>query len=167
MNDPGIPISILMAEDDPDDRLLAREAMAESRLANSLYFVEDGEELLDYLYRRNKYTQASSSPRPGLILLDLNMPKKDGREALKEIKADPNLRQIPVVVMTTSKADADIYRSYDLGANSFITKPVTFESLVEVMKALGKYWFEIVELPPAGVEDGYEHLPNQSPFSRG
>lgn len=109
---------------------------------------------MDYLYRRGTYTNESNSPRPGMILLDLNMPKKDGREALKEIKADPNLRQIPVIVLTTSKAEEDIYRSYDLGANSFITKPVTFASLVEVMKTIEKYWFEIVELPPERFGNG-------------
>lgn len=140
-------VTILIADDDEDDCLLAREALVESRLANELRFVKDGEELMDYLHRRGKYSLKSNSPRPGLILLDLNMPKKDGREALKEIKADPNLRQIPIVVLTTSKAEDDIYKIYDLGANSFITKPVTFSSLVEVMKTLGKYWFEIVELP--------------------
>jgi len=141
------PVTILMADDDPDDCMLAKEALAETCLANELYFVSDGEELLDYLYHRGKYAQLGSAPRPGLILLDLNMPKKDGREALKEIKADPNLRYIPIVVLTTSKAEEDIHRSYDLGANSFIVKPVTFSSLVEVMKTLRKYWFEIVELP--------------------
>ncbi|MBD1836714.1 response regulator [Coleofasciculus sp. FACHB-64] len=136
-----------MADDDEDDRLLAKDALEECRLANDLHFVVDGEDLMDYLYHRGKYTQLRKSPRPGLILLDLNMPKKDGREALQEIKADPELRPIPVVVLTTSKAEEDIYRSYGLGANSYIAKPVTFESLVSVMKALGKYWFEIVELP--------------------
>lgn len=140
-------IIILLADDDEDDRMLAKDALQESRLANDLYTVEDGEELLDYLHRRGSYADPASSPRPGLILLDLNMPRKDGREALKEIKADPSLRQIPVVVMTTSKAEEDIYRTYDLGANSFITKPVMFESLVRVMKDLSTYWFEIVELP--------------------
>ncbi len=141
-------VTILIADDDEDDCLLAQEALAESRLAvSNLHIVQDGEQLMDYLYRRGKYSDLHSSPRPGLILLDLNMPKKDGREALKQIKADVNLRQIPVVVLTTSKADEDIYRSYDLGANSFITKPVTFSGLVEVMKTLGRYWFEIVELP--------------------
>ena len=135
---------ILMADDDADDRILTKEALEESRVLNDLRFVEDGEELMDYLKRRGKYTDA---PRPGLILLDLNMPRKDGREALKEIKADPELRRIPVVVMTTSKAEEDIYRSYDLGASSFITKPVTFDRLVELMKALGRYWVEFVELP--------------------
>ena len=152
-------VTILMADDDDDDCLLAREALAESRLANELYFVRDGEELMDYLYRRGKYVRESDSPRPGLILLDLNMPKKDGREALTLIKSDPNLRQIPVVVLTTSKAEEDVYRSYDLGANSFITKPVTFTSLVEVIKTIGKYWFEIVELPLERVGENYEQRP--------
>ena len=138
---------ILMADDDADDRLLAKDALAECQLAGDLHFVENGEELLDYLHRRGNYTQLADSPRPGLILLDLNMPKKDGREALREIKADPVLRKIPVVVLTTSKADTDIGRIYELGANSFISKPVSFESLVDVMKTIGRYWFEIVELP--------------------
>jgi CheY-like chemotaxis protein len=142
------PIVILLVDDDADDRMLARDALAESRLANDLREVEDGEELLDYLHRRGKFADPATSPRPGLILLDLNMPRKDGREALKEIKADPSLRHIPVVVLTTSKAEEDIYRTYDLGVSSFITKPVSFDGLVSVMKVLGKYWFEIVELPP-------------------
>lgn len=144
----GKSITILMAEDDEDDRLLARQALEESRLANDFHVVEDGEELMDYLRRRNKYSDLSSSPRPGVILLDLNMPRKDGREALQEIKADPELRQIPIVILTTSKAEEDIFRSYDLGASSFITKPVSFEGLIQVMKGLGRYWFEIVDLPP-------------------
>jgi CheY-like chemotaxis protein len=140
-------ITILLADDDADDRMMASDALEESRLANDLRCVEDGEELMDYLHRRGKYAPPNNAPRPGLILLDLNMPRKDGREALKEIKAEPELRSIPVIVLTTSKAEEDIYRTYDLGVNSFITKPVNFESLVAVMKALGKYWFEIVELP--------------------
>jgi CheY-like chemotaxis protein len=143
----GKAITILLADDDADDRMLAREALEESRLANDLHFVEDGEELMDFLLHRGAYADPASSPRPGLILLDLNMPKMDGREALREIKGDPELRRIPVVVLTTSKAEEDIYRTYDLGVNSFITKPVTFEGLVAVMRGLGKYWFEIVELP--------------------
>ena len=147
MSQHGKSITILLADDDADDRMLAAEALAESRLANDLRFVEDGVELMDYLYGRGKFEAPGSAPRPGLILLDLNMPKKDGREALTEIKADAELRPIPVVVLTTSKAEEDIYRTYDLGVNSFITKPVVFESLVEVMRTLGKYWFEIVELP--------------------
>lgn len=143
----GKLITILIAEDDADDRLLAQEALNESRLVNEVHFVEDGEELLDYLRHRGKYA-TEAAPRPGVILLDLNMPRKDGREALIELKKDKDLRRIPVVVMTTSKAEEDILRSYDLGVNSFIIKPVTFEGLVEVMRTLGHYWFEIVELPP-------------------
>ncbi|MEM1349880.1 MAG: response regulator [Myxococcota bacterium] len=143
-------ITILMAEDDEDDRLLAEEALQESRLNNELRFVEDGEELMDYLKRRGAYVAAKAAPRPGLILLDLNMPRKDGRQALEEIKGDPDLRSIPVVVLTTSKAEEDILRTYELGVNSFITKPVTFDGLVEIMKTLGRYWFEIVELPRDG-----------------
>ena len=146
----GKAIKILLAEDDPDDRLLLQEALQEGRLANELTCVEDGEELLDYLHQRGKW--AGGAPRPGLILLDLNMPKLDGREALRAIKADPSLRQIPVVVLTTSKAEEDVLRSYDLGANSFITKPVTFQSMVDLMRVLGRYWLEIVELPAAGAE---------------
>jgi CheY-like chemotaxis protein len=141
------PIVILMADDDADDRLLTQDAMTDARVINDLHFVTNGEELMDYLYRRGRYADMATSPRPGLILLDLNMPKKDGREALQEIKADPNLRRIPVVILTTSEAEEDVYRSYDLGANSFITKPVTFESLVELMRVMGRYWIELVELP--------------------
>ncbi len=140
-------ISILMADDDEDDCMLAREALTESNLQHQLYVVKDGEELMDYLYRRGKYTNSENTVSPGLILLDLNMPKKDGREALKEIKSNPNFRHIPVVILTTSKAEEDIQLSYYLGANSFIIKPVTFASLIEVMKTIGKYWFNIVELP--------------------
>jgi CheY-like chemotaxis protein len=140
-------ISILIADDDADDRLMAKEALEECRLVNEIDFVEDGVELLDYLRARGKYASAGPARRPGLIILDLNMPKMDGREALREIKADPSLKRIPVVVMTTSKAEEDIYRTYDLGVNSFITKPVTFEGLVGVMRIMGKYWIEIVELP--------------------
>jgi CheY-like chemotaxis protein len=142
-------VVILMADDDADDRELTRDALAESRLINDLHFVEDGVQLLDYLHCRGAYSRPGAAPRPGVILLDLNMPRKDGREALREIKTDPELRDIPVVVLTTSKADRDIAQSYDLGANSYITKPVTFEGLVEVVRGLGKYWFDIVELPPA------------------
>jgi len=136
-----------MADDDPDDRLMTREAFEEAHLGNPLEFVKDGEELLDYLLRRGSFENLKGRPLPGLILLDLNMPRKDGREALQEIKAHPALRRIPVVVLTTSKADEDILRSYDMGVNSFISKPVSFESLVETVKMLGKYWFEIVILP--------------------
>ncbi len=152
MNEKGKTITIMMAEDDPEDRMLVKDAFEESRLTNDLRFVEDGEELMDYLLHRGKYSDPTTSPRPGLLLLDLNMPRKDGRETLKEIKTTPELRQIPVVVLTTSKAEEDIFRTYDLGVNSFITKPVTFESLVGVVKDLTRYWFEIVELPTNGVE---------------
>jgi CheY-like chemotaxis protein len=144
------PITILMADDDADDRMMTREAFEESHLANDLRFVENGVELLDYLKRRGKYSDPTASPRPGLILLDLNMPRKDGREALEEIKQDPALRSIPVIVLTTSAEEADINRSYELHVNSYITKPVTFEALVAVVQALGQYWLEIVELPPEG-----------------
>lgn len=147
MKDRGKPITLLVVEDDPGDRVLVQEALAESRLADGLYFVEDGEELMDYLHRRGRYADLAAAPRPGLILLDLNMPRKNGREALREIKADAELRRIPVVVLTTSKAEADICRSYDLGASSFVVKPVSFEGFVEVMQTLVRYWFETVELP--------------------
>ena len=140
-------MTLLLAEDDPDDRLLTRQALEKSRVANDLRCVEDGEELLDYLRRRGRYADPKQSPRPGLILLDLNMPRKDGREALREIKSDPRLRAIPIVALTTSKSEEDVVRTYNLGVNSYITKPVRFSALVEVMQAIGKYWFEIVELP--------------------
>lgn len=148
MSHQGTPITILLADDDADDRLMVKEALEESRLLNDLRFVEDGEELMNYLKRRGKFADPKDSPRPGVILLDLNMPRKDGREALKEIKTDSDLRPIPVVVLTTSKAEEDVYRTYNLGISSYIPKPVTFEALVDVMKTLGKYWIEIVELPP-------------------
>ncbi len=139
-------VTILIADDDPDDRLMAREALMQSHSMHRIFFVEDGEELLDYMYNRGKY-EKGDYPCPDLILLDLNMPKKTGAEALSEIKSDPDLRHIPVVILTTSKEEEDISRSYDLGVNSFITKPVTYESLVNTMKILGKYWFEVVQLP--------------------
>jgi CheY-like chemotaxis protein len=148
MPDHGRPIVILLADDDEEDRMLTADALAESRVVNDFRFVQDGDELLDYLYHRGQYTDPASAPTPGLILLDLNMPRKDGREALREIKVDPDLRRIPVIILTTSKAEEDIYRTYDLGANSFITKPVSFEGLVSVMRDIGRYWIEIVELPP-------------------
>jgi len=141
------PFTILLAEDDPDDRLLTRQAMEKGQLGVDLRFVEDGEELVDYLRRRGKFVDARVSPRPRLILLDLNMPRKDGREALREIKNDPVLRDIPVVILTTSKAEEDIARTYHLGANSYITKPARFSSFVSVMRTMGKYWLGTVELP--------------------
>jgi CheY-like chemotaxis protein len=142
------PITILMADDDDDDYVLTKKALKESKLLNTLVRVKDGEELIDYLLERGEYKDKEVT-RPGVILLDLNMPRMDGREALKVIKSDPSLANIPVVVFTTSKAEEDVYRSYQLGGNSFITKPVTFENLITVMKTLGLYWFEIVELPHA------------------
>ncbi len=147
MNDTCQAKVVLLAEDDSDDRLLVKDAMAEGRWEADLRFVEDGEDLLDYLKRRGKYSPPAQTPRPGLILLDLNMPRKDGRDALREIKADAELCRIPVVVLTTSKAGPEIGRMYDLGANSFISKPIQFEALVNVMRALGQYWFNTVELP--------------------
>jgi len=142
------PITILMADDDEEDRELTRDALEDSRLANDMKFVVDGQDLMDYLRHEGPYAERpQDAPRPGIILLDLNMPKKDGREALHEIKQDPNLRRIPVVVLTTSKDEEDVFRTYDLGVNSFITKPVTFGGLVEVMRTWTRYWFEVVELP--------------------
>ena len=144
-----IPITILICDDDEDDRMLTQQALEDAHISNNLRFVEDGEQLLDYLYQRGEYGgETGKAPRPGLILLDLNMPKMDGREALKVIKGDKTLHDIPVVVLSTSGFDQDIVRSYQLGVNSFITKPVTFSGLVEAMNVLGRYWLEIVELPP-------------------
>jgi len=138
---------ILLADDDPDDRMLTERALRASRLANQLEMVEDGEELMQYLRREGEYADPSVSPRPGIILLDLNMPRKDGREALKEIKSDPSLRRIPVIILTTSEAEQDIIRSYDLGVNAFVTKPVTFDGLATAIQRLGEFWFQIVKLP--------------------
>lgn len=143
-------VRILLAEDDDDDYLLTTQALKENRLVNTVHRVCDGVELLEYLYQRGEYApppQGSGAPAPSLILLDLNMPRKDGREALREIKSDPRLRRFPIVVLTTSHAQEDIVRSYDLGVNSFISKPVSFHGLVDAVKVLGRYWFEIVELP--------------------
>jgi CheY-like chemotaxis protein len=140
----GSPIVILLADDDEDDRLATADAFRRHRLANDFYTVNDGEELLDFLHRRGKHQDA---PRPGIILLDLNMPRLDGREALREIKSDPQLRTIPVVVLTTSREEEDILKTYDLGANSFIAKPVGFEELIKIVEMLGQYWFQVVELP--------------------
>lgn len=139
------PIRILLADDDEDDRLMAREAFDVSLLTNPLDEVVDGVELMDHLHELLRLNK----PLPGLILLDLNMPRKDGREALAEIKSHAELRRIPVVVLTTSKAEEDIYRTYDLGVNSFISKPISFDGLVDVMSELGRYWLEMVELPKA------------------
>ncbi len=144
MSAQGNPICIVLADDDEDDREATREGFERNRMVNDLRTVNDGEELMAFLRREGKYADA---PRPGLILLDLNMPRKDGREALSEIKRDPALRSIPIVVLTTSSQEEDILRSYDLGANSYITKPVTFDALVKVLGALGEYWVQVVQLP--------------------
>ncbi|UCD35536.1 MAG: response regulator [Nitrospiraceae bacterium] len=139
--------TILLADDDEDDCLMAKEALQEAKLLNEVHFVKDGEELMDYLHHRGRYIDRERFPLPGLILLDLNMPKKDGRQALKEIKGAPELKDIPIVVFTTSKEDTDIIRSYDLGVVSYVTKPVTFDGLVEVMRSLLHYQLNIVKLP--------------------
>ena len=144
---PRKPVTILIADDDPDDRKLTREAFDESKLANDLRFAEDGVEVFDYLNRRGKFADPASSPWPSLLLLDLNMPRMDGREVMRELKSDPRYAGIRVIVMTTSKSEADINSSYLLNAASYITKPVTFDALVEVVKTFGRYWLEIVELP--------------------
>jgi CheY-like chemotaxis protein len=142
------PDVVLVAEDDPEDCQFIQEAFSDGHARSSLRFVGDGERLLDYLYKRGEYSEPLAAPQPSIVLLDLNMPRKDGREALREIKADPKLRRIPVVVLTTSKEEEDILRSYDLGANSYVTKPVTFSALAESLKTLGNYWLETVQLPP-------------------
>ena len=149
MTDRRADVAILMADDDPDDRLLARDAFAEARMHNRLVFVEDGEEVIEYLNRRGKYRDADAYPMPGLILLDLNMPRRDGREVLAEIKSDPALKHIPVVVLTTSRAEEDVMRSYRSGGNSYIVKPVTFRELTEVIREIGRYWLGVVHLPQA------------------
>ena len=152
MTKPAVRVPILVADDDSDDREMIGDALKESRILNEVNFVHDGEELLDYLLHRGKYDDENKYPSPGLVLLDLNMPKMDGREALKEIKSHPKLRSIPIVILSTSKAQEDIYRTYNLGVNSFITKPVTFDGLIKVMTDLGRYWFQIVELPSSGLK---------------
>jgi CheY-like chemotaxis protein len=149
-------ITILLADDDEDDRLLTADALKRSRMLNDIRFVVDGEDLIHYLYGEGQYAAGGTpAPRPGLILLDLNMPKMDGREALAKIKGDPVLKRIPIVVLTTSKAEEDIVRTYELGVNSFISKPVTFDELAAAMQTLAVYWFDLVELPQNG-SDG-EH----------
>ena len=144
-------VRILVADDDEDDRLLIEDAFRESELRNPVDFVNDGVELIDYLRHQGKYA-ASKHPLPGIILLDLNMPRKDGRMALQEIKADPVLRRIPIIILTTSKSEEDVLRTYDLGVNSFITKPVTFERLVEVTRTLASFWIKTASLPIENVD---------------
>jgi two-component system, response regulator len=147
------PINILMADDDPDDRMLMKEALEENNLMNKLCFVEDGAELMDYLYKKGRFL-LEETVRPGLILLDLNMPRIDGREALRLIKSDPQLKRIPVIVLTTSRADEDVVKTYDLGANSYIPKPSKFTDLVKVARQIGHYWFHTVALPKPQDHEG-------------
>ncbi len=146
MNPPNRQL-ILMADDDCDDQLLVEDALKECQTGDAIKFVCNGEELMDYLLQRGDYSAPGSAPLPSLILLDLNMPRKDGREALAEIRRHPDLRRIPVVVFTTSKADTDVNGLYDLGANSFVPKPTAYDALVKIMNALSDYWFGIAELP--------------------
>ena len=150
MSTQQLPYVILMADDDADDRLMAQEAFEEAQIRNPLYFVEDGQQLVDYLQWQNGYTPANA-PRPGLILLDLNMPRKGGTTVLAEIKADSELKIIPVVVFTTSGAKADIRDTYELGASGYVKKPATFSGLVNALQAVHEYWAELVESPvPSG-----------------
>lgn len=142
------PIRIVVADDDMDDRMMIKDAFEESKLGNPVDFVEDGVQLMEYLRREGEYRHLASQPFPGFILLDLNMPRKDGRTALKEIKESTELHRIPIVILTTSKAEEDIIKTYNLGVNSFICKPVSFDKLVDIVKTVGHYWIEIVALPP-------------------
>lgn len=145
---PARPAVILLADDDPGDQNLTRRAFAKAKLSNDLRIVADGEEALDYLLHRGRYADPASAPRPDLVLLDLNMPKLDGREVLRQIRARDDLRRLPVIVMTTSQQEEDILRSYDLGANSYLTKPVSMEGFLRVAEGLDDYWFQLVVLPP-------------------
>lgn len=138
---------VLMADDDADDRALTKEAFEENNVSADLRFVTDGEELMDYLHGRGEYAEPGSAPMPELILLDLNMPRKDGREALREMKSDPRLKNIRVVVLTTSQEQIDVSAAYDLSATSYIHKPNTFDALVDVVRAIGEYWLGTVMLP--------------------
>ena len=156
------PVTILMADDDEEDRMMTREALEEVAPANRLRFVRDGEELVEYLYRRGRYVDPAESPRPDLLLLDLKMSRKNGHEALREIRTDPGFRSMPVVVLTTSKAEEDIRRAYELGVNSFITKPADFSGMVEIMEAVNAYWFQTVTLPPVR-EAGRQAAGSQTP----
>jgi CheY-like chemotaxis protein len=142
------PIRIVVADDDADDRMMIKDAFEESKLGNPIDFVEDGMQLMEYLRREGKWASFKGQPYPGFILLDLNMPRKDGRTALREIKEEAELQRIPIVILTTSKAEEDIVKTYNLGVNSFICKPVSFDKLVEIVKTVGHYWIEIVALPP-------------------
>jgi len=148
MNEPLTQIRIHMCDDDPDDQLLVSDALEEARLGNPIDFTTNGKELLQYLNREDQYSHLADQPLPGLILLDLNMPVMDGREVLSKLKQHERFRSIPIIILTTSKAEADIARTYDMGVNSFIMKPVSFDSLVEMIRSVTNYWFHIVSLPP-------------------
>ena len=140
-------MSIHMGDDDLDDQLLVSDALLEAKLGNPIDFTNNGLELLQYLRREGEFSHLQGEPLPGLILLDLNMPIMDGREVLNELKRDPVFKAIPVVILTTSKAEEDIAKTYNMGVNSFIIKPVSFDSLVETIKSMTNYWFHIVSLP--------------------
>jgi len=138
------PVDILLVEDNPGDIRLTLEAFKEGKCTNTLHVVKDGEEVMDFLRKRNRHAEA---PRPDLILLDLNLPKRDGRSVLQEIKSDPELKRIPVVILTTSKAEEDILRTYDLHANCYITKPVDIEEFITITRSIENFWLTIVKLP--------------------
>ena len=147
MNDNSAPIGILLVEDNPGDARLAVEALKESKVSNKLYHVEDGVEAMDFLHQRKEYTDV---PLPDLILLDLNLPRKDGREVLEEIKEDPELRSVPVVVLTTSAAERDLVKTYDLHANAYVIKPIDLDQFIKVVQAIENFWFVVVKLPQVG-----------------
>ena len=143
----GRPVHILLVEDSPSDVAMTVAALREGHIANDMYVAGDGEEALDYLFRRGEFADAR---RPDLILLDLNLPKKDGREVLQDIKADETLKRIPVVVLTTSKAEEDVLKTYNLHANCYVTKPVDLEKFIVVVKSIDVFWLTVVTLPPNG-----------------
>ena len=142
---PARPIQILLVEDSPGDVRLTEEILREAKVANDLHVVEDGEQAMEFVGGRGSH---GGAPRPDLILLDLNLPRKDGREVLAELKADPELRPIPVIVLTTSSADRDVLRSYDLNANCYITKPIDLDDFISVVRSIEAFWLSIVRLPP-------------------
>jgi chemotaxis family two-component system response regulator Rcp1 len=141
----SVPVQILLVEDSPGDVRLTQEVLRDAKIANELHVVGDGEAAMDFLRRRGEY---QDKPRPDLVLLDLNLPRKDGREVLAEIKADPELRPIPVIVLTTSAADRDVLQSYEAAANSYITKPIDLNDFIAVVRTLEDFWLSIVRLPP-------------------
>lgn len=138
------PIQILMVEDSGGDVILTMEALKDAKVANNISVVRDGEEAMDFLHRENKF---ASAPRPDLVLLDLNLPRRDGRQVLADMKSDPSLRSIPVVILTSSKTEEDVAKMYDLHANCYIVKPVDFHSLMEVVKSIESFWLTVVKLP--------------------